>query len=193
MARCDLYVTQLANQLKSFESTVRWMPSQQHTMGREQLTPTVFTIHIHSHHSIPEKMTVDHLQKVVRLFLRRLDSHPLSTTFVTVGGFTSAGLISWGVMDLLEELPEGDPSKRPMTLEQARLRAMIENAQTSSWQENLDNAASAQAQFMLPGRPMKKPDFMQEIDKRSMEIMKEHNAELEKDRQRRPTTRIWSE
>jgi hypothetical protein len=95
-------------------------------------------------------------------------------------------------MEMLEGSPKSDPTKEPMSLEHARLRAMIENAQTSSWQENLDNAASAQALFMLPGRPMKKPDFMEEIDKRSLEIMKEHNSQLAKESQRRPTTKIWS-
>lgn len=84
--------------------------------------------------------------------------------------------------------------KQPMSLEEAKLRAMIENAQTSSWQENLENASSAQAQFMLPGRPMKKPDFMEQIDKRSVEIMNEQHAQVEKEKQRRPTsTRIWND
>ena len=140
-------------------------------------------------------MVFEYAHKLVRLFLRRLDSHPLSTTFVTVGGFTTAGVISWSVMEFLEE---GSPNidhasqKQPMSLEEARLRAMVENAQASNWKKNLDNAAEAQAQFMLPGRPMKKPDFMEEIDKRSLEIMNEHNSEVVKDRQRRPTTKIWS-
>jgi hypothetical protein len=129
-------------------------------------------------------MVFEYAHKLVRLFLRRLDSHPLSTTFVTVGGFTTAGVISWSVMEFLEE---GSPNidhasqKQPMSLEEARLRAMVENAQASNWKKNLDNAAEAQAQFMLPGRPMKKPDFMEE-----------HNSEVVKDRQRRPTTKIWS-
>jgi hypothetical protein len=137
-------------------------------------------------------MVFKYAQKLVRLFLRRLDSHPLSTTFVTVGGFATAGVISWTVMEFLEGSPNIDSSKQPMSLEEARLRAMVENAQASNWKKNLDNAAEAQAQFMLPGRPMKKPDFMEEIEKRSLEIMKEHNAEVVRDRQRKPTTKIWS-
>ncbi|KAG7349032.1 hypothetical protein IV203_011629 [Nitzschia inconspicua] len=42
-----------------------------------------------------------------------------------------------------------DTKPPPMTIEQARLRAMIENAQQSSWQQNLDNALVAQEKFML--------------------------------------------
>ena len=103
-----------------------------------------------------------------------------------------AGVINWSMMEFLEGSSNIDSSKQPMSLEEARLRAMVENAQASDWKKNLDNAAEAQAQFMLPGRPMKKPDFMEEIDKRSLEIMKEHNAEVVRDRQRKPTTKIWS-
>jgi len=137
-------------------------------------------------------MIVDSAQKLKRFFLRRLDSHPLSTSFVTVGTFTAAGVITWNILEYLEGPPDVDPTKQPITLEEARVRAMVEHAQISNWRDNLDNAAAAQAHFMLPGRPMKKPDFMEEIDKRSLEIMKEHNSQVAKDTQRRPTTKIWS-
>jgi hypothetical protein len=44
-------------------------------------------------------------------------------------------------------------AKKPvMTMERARLQAMIENAQESSWRENIANATFAQERFMLPGR-----------------------------------------
>ena len=80
-----------------------------------------------------------------------------------------------------------------MTMEEAKLRAMIENAQScSSWQENLENAASAQDHFMLPGRHQVTPNFMMEIDKRGLEIMKEQHDELEKEKKRKATTtRLW--
>jgi hypothetical protein len=135
------------------------------------------------------------LHQAIRWFLRRLDTHPLSVTAGTVGVFTTAGLISWQVMELLEASPDDADAKKKnkMSLEEAKLRAMIENAQTaSSWQENLDNAASAQQQFMLPGRPHPTPNFMMEIDKRSLEILKEQHEKLDREKKRKPTTtRIW--
>jgi hypothetical protein len=137
-------------------------------------------------------MVFQQAQKAIRWFLRRLDTHPLSVTVGTVGIFTTAGLVSWQVMEYLEGPTTKDSQKQPMTMEEAKVRAMIENAQTSSWQENLDNAASAQQHFMLPGRPHGTPNFMMKIDKRSLEIMKEQHKELEKEKKRKPTTRIWN-
>ncbi|KAL3910495.1 MAG: hypothetical protein SGARI_002098, partial [Bacillariaceae sp.] len=86
--------------------------------------------------------------------------------------------------------------KRPLTLEQARLQAMIENAQKSSWQENLNNALVAQEKFILGNeRGEKNPKFMKEIDQRSHQLMKEQQAKLQRERKdaeedpkRRPTT-----
>jgi len=158
-------------------------------------------------------------QQAIRWFLRRLDTHPWTVTVATVGGFTAAGMISWTVLEWIEDRRSsqqqplvlyssgGDnhnTKKKPMTLEEARLRAMIENAQSSSWQENLDHAAAAQAQFMLPGRPQATPSFMADIDKRSLEIMKQQHEELKQEKEtlqqqqqqqqqeRKDTTRIWN-
>ena len=132
-------------------------------------------------------------QQAIRLFLRRLDTHPLTVTAATVGGFTVVGLVCWNILEFLEGPPQKDAKKQPMTLEEARLRAMIENAQTSTWQENLDNAAAAQDHFMLPGRPQEPPEFMAKIDRRSLKIMKEQHKEVELESKRKATTRIWND
>ena len=139
------------------------------------------------------------LHQGLRQYLRRLDSHPVTVTVATVGGFTFVGLLCWNVLEFLEgpqqqQQQQQSSKPQPMTLEEARLRAMIENAQTSSWQENLDNAASAQEHFMLPGRSHPTPDFMTKIDQRSLEIMKEQHEALEREKKRKPTTtRIWND
>lgn len=140
------------------------------------------------------------LRQTIRWFLQRLDTHPLTTTAATVGGFTIAGLVSWNVLEWLQSPTTTPDKQQPMSMEEARLRAMIENAQTSTWQENLDHAATAQEHFMLPGRPHSKPNFMAEIDKRSLEILKAQHDELEKESSntkhqhlRKDTaTRIWN-
>ena len=90
--------------------------------------------------------------------------------------------------------------KRPLTLEQARLQAMIENAKSASWQENLNTALVAQEKFMLGNeRGEKNPKFMKEIDRRSYQLMKEQQEKLQQERKeadedpkRRPTTtKFW--
>lgn len=149
-------------------------------------------------------MVFQQAQQAIRWWLRRLDTHPLTVTGATVGGFTVTGLVSWSVLEWFErrrgDSATNDQKNMPMSLEEARLRAMIENAQTSSWQENLENASSAQEQFMLPGRPHRKPNFMEKIDKRSVEIMKAQHDELEdeqkrqkeRDKQIDTSTRMWN-
>lgn len=145
-------------------------------------------------------------QQGMRWFLRRLDTHPLTVSAVTVTGFTATGLISWTLLEWIDDYRHGNDNNdelfhasggKKMSLEEARLRAMIENAQESSWQENLDNAATAQERFMLPGRQSyhdAKPDFMAMIDKRSLEIMENQHAQVDETRkqQRKPTTQIWT-
>lgn len=84
----------------------------------------------------------------------------------------------------------------PLTIEQARLRAMIENAQQSTWQQNLDNALVAQEKFMLGNeRGEKAPAFMKKIEARSQELMQEaeqqRQLEMEKEKKRKVTTKIW--
>lgn len=41
-----------------------------------------------------------------------------------------------------------------VTPHEAQLVAMLENAKSSSWQQNLRNAADAQDRFMLPGQEL---------------------------------------
>jgi hypothetical protein len=83
-----------------------------------------------------------------------------------------------------------------LTIEQARLRAMIENAQQSTWQENLDNALVAQEKFMLGNeRGEREPEFMKKIEARSQELMQQakqkRQLDLEKEKKRMVTTRMW--
>jgi hypothetical protein len=90
--------------------------------------------------------------------------------------------------------------KRPLTLEQARLRAMIENAKSSTWQENLNNALVAQEKFMLGNeRGEKNPKFMKEIDQRSHQLMEEQQEKIQQEmkdnqedpKRRQTTTKFW--
>ncbi|KAG7374795.1 hypothetical protein IV203_013890 [Nitzschia inconspicua] len=89
-----------------------------------------------------------------------------------------------------------DTKPPPMSIEQARLRAMIENAQQSSWQQNLDNALVAQEKFLLGNeRGEKSPEFMKKIEARSKELMEQaeqqQRLEIEREKKRKLTTKIW--
>ncbi len=85
----------------------------------------------------------------------------------------------------------------PTTLQEAQLKAMVENAKTSSWKENLENAVDAHSRFMLPGiagREEDTPEYVKKIDQRSEEILREQREKQEEERQLKqdPTlTRFW--
>jgi len=85
-----------------------------------------------------------------------------------------------------------------VTRNEAQLAAMLENAKKSSWQENLHNAADAQQRFMLPGQDVDggrdAPEYLQRIDQRSREIMRDENERRKQERQNEKdpsATRFW--
>ena len=147
------------------------------------------------------------VQRSVRWFLRTLDSNPISVSIVTVSGFALAGIVTWTILEkrqadsllvlldhpLATTKDSTDKRKKPISVDEARLRAMIENAKNSTWKENLDNAAAAHTNFMLPGRNNEIPQFMANIEKKSQEILKEDRNRIEKEKLRRDTvTRFWN-
>eukprot|EP00543_Licmophora_paradoxa_P006292 CAMPEP_0202448370 /NCGR_PEP_ID=MMETSP1360-20130828/7178_1 /ASSEMBLY_ACC=CAM_ASM_000848 /TAXON_ID=515479 /ORGANISM="Licmophora paradoxa, Strain CCMP2313" /LENGTH=99 /DNA_ID=CAMNT_0049065901 /DNA_START=167 /DNA_END=466 /DNA_ORIENTATION=- len=60
-----------------------------------------------------------------------------------------------------------------MSHNEATVRAMIENARSSSWKENLNNAMDAHDRFMLGSQNKNEPEFVEWIRKRSEEIVKD--------------------
>jgi len=103
-------------------------------------------------------------------------------------------------------------TSRPMSYEEARVRAMVENARKSSWRQNLSNAIEAQERFMQP--PGRAPStqrtenskFVNRIDRRAEQmILKQHQQAEYREQQpreeeerdpslsvrRRTTTRFW--
>ncbi|CAJ1961747.1 unnamed protein product [Cylindrotheca closterium] len=126
-----------------------------------------------------------------RMFLRYAQSHPATLTVAILGGSLVSGIVAFKILD------DGDSYKRDpkekMSMEEARLIAMLENAKESSWNQNLENAVDAQEQFMMPGRQRDVPDFMSRIDERSHEIMKNQHATIDKEKMRKETnTKYWS-
>lgn len=66
------------------------------------------------------------------------------------------------------------------------MRAMIENAKESSWQENLANALDAHERFVLPGQQgQAQPEFVDKIVERSDRMIEEQrHRQREKERKR---------
>ena len=67
---------------------------------------------------------------------------------------------------------------------------MIENAKSSTWKQNLENAADAHERFVLPNRNHddgEVPEYAQRIDERSREMLDEERRERDDDRK----TRFW--
>lgn len=125
-------------------------------------------------------------------FLRYAQTHPKTLTTALLGGTTIVGIVLFKIIDDDDAAYMRDP-KQKMSIEEAQLIAMLENAKDSSWQDNLENAVSAHEQFMLPGRNRDTPKFMDQIDRRSLEIMKNHHKKIDKENMRRETTtKFWS-
>lgn len=131
------------------------------------------------------------LNEVHRAFLRHAQSHPGTLTLALLGGSTLAGVVAFKIVDDGESYMR-DP-KDKMSMEEARLIAMLENAKESSWNENLENAVDAQEQFMLPNAQRDVPDFMSKIDDRSKEILKNQHSKIDQERgKKQTTTKYWS-
>ena len=122
---------------------------------------------------------------------QRLHSRMSFPAFV-VGTLTASALSGWFCFSIIKRKSLTEvhfDDVRPASFEEARLKAMIENAQSSSWQENLDNAMQAQERFMLPGRNHQAPDFLEKINRRGHEILREEQKQKENLASR--NTKFW--
>ena len=113
---------------------------------------------------------ISKLNQAHRRFLQLAQSHPGTLTVTTLAGsvFVGVGLLYIFEPPIPSSNSNNDSQENKMTWEQARLRAMIENAQQAgSWKQNLEQAVQAQEHFMLPGRSQEKglPTFMEQIEK----------------------------
>ena len=64
-----------------------------------------------------------------------------------------------------------------MSRNESMVRAMVENARSSSWKENLDNAFEAHERFML-GSKAGEPKFMEKIISRSEELRRQTTKQM---------------
>ena len=80
-----------------------------------------------------------------------------------------------------------------MSENEARLRAMIETAENSTTEERLRNAVEAQEHFMLPGRSTARPEFVDKIESRSKEMLREEDEkERKREIEKKTATRFWN-
>ena len=119
-------------------------------------------------------------------------------TMALISGSALVGVVLFQIIDGGNDNDYKRDSKQKMSLDEARLIAMLENAKESSWRENVSNAIDAQEQFMLPGRNRKEPKFMDRIEQRSMEILRNQHEKIDEEERRRKekeeeegTTSFW--
>jgi len=140
-------------------------------------------------------MIFKELNRAHNKFLRYAQTHPGSLTMALLGGSTLAGLVLFKIIDGGHDYDYKRNPKQKMSLDEARVIAMLENAKESSWQENIENAVDAQEQFMLPGRRREEPKFMDKIELRSMEILRNQHDKLDEEEKRKreesTTTTYW--
>mmetsp|Transcript_21595 Transcript_21595/g.45168 ORF Transcript_21595/g.45168 Transcript_21595/m.45168 type:complete len:164 (+) Transcript_21595:82-573(+) len=162
------------------------------------------------------------MNKYHRLFLHYAERHPKKSTAILTGA-TCISLVAMVVFiemrDARDARRRSEAMKRlglaeetdsevkstnylermnnPTTLQEAQLKAMVENAKKSSWKENLENAVDAHSRFMLPGIAGKgedTPEYVKKIDERSEEILRKQEEKKEQERrlEQDPTrTKFW--
>jgi uncharacterized membrane protein YebE (DUF533 family) len=106
-------------------------------------------------------------------------THPRNfPKFASVVMLTS-GMIGFGVMKVVANKREGNVRQhdnleqlhdRPMSQDESLVRAMIENAKSSTPMENLENAVTAQNNFMIPFHGEQDTKLFTRIKGKSKEI-----------------------
>ena len=109
----------------------------------------------------------------------------------TLVGSLALGWVSWSFFQRNHIVEELDSTKPARTLKEAQIQAMIENANNSTWQENLDNALQAQKRFMLPNRRHSEPAFFKKIEQRSREILEEEETKTRQEQEAQKESNFW--
>jgi len=124
-------------------------------------------------------MIFKHVQKAHTALLRNAQTHPKTMVLSLFGGTLIATVVLFRIIDQSDNNTKNNtttPIPR-MSVEEAQLRAMVEDATTAnSWTENIETAVHAQEQFMFPGRPTTTPEaqtFIEKINKRSLELQQQ--------------------
>ena len=103
---------------------------------------------------------------------------PIRTKTVAIVGFIE-------LKDRIDYMKKGGRTSSDDTnvsLEEAQLAAMLENAKKSTWQENLRNASDAQDRFMLQNIEddgIGTPEYVKKIHDRSKEILRDEERKRE--------------
>jgi len=160
------------------------------------------------------------VKATTKWILTSLDRRPGWTAFVVVGTSAAVGGTCFHLLTarhddpvfVLRDESEKNNKAEGIGWEEARVRAMVENAQKSTWKQNLKIAMDAQERFMLPGRTPPSPsdetaasssqEYADKIDRRADEILtvseekrkkRQEEEHLLQQRQQRfqTSTRIW--
>mmetsp|Transcript_25825 Transcript_25825/g.39676 ORF Transcript_25825/g.39676 Transcript_25825/m.39676 type:complete len:161 (-) Transcript_25825:2860-3342(-) len=127
---------------------------------------------------------------------RKMSISKISATVVSKDNFpkfvtttiSTCVLVSYGCYCYIESLEKYSSRHRTvrrehpneLTQDEAVLRAMIENARESTWEQNLSNALHAHERFVLPGHRDNEedPKYVQQILQRSDELMDKQQRQL---------------
>ena len=133
---------------------------------------------------------------IFRRFVTAVDAHPFSMAIATVGTTTMTGVAILKATSNNSFVEE----HRPLTMQEAHFRAMLENAKDSTWRENLATAAMAQEQSMTHGGREdqgKVSRFMKKINAHGRQILHQdqeywqQKKEYESQQKVFATTTIW--
>lgn len=138
------------------------------------------------------------MNNMLRRFVTAVDTHPLSMAVATVGTTTMTGVV---LLKVTDNNPYVQEERRPLSTREAHFRAMVENAQESSWRANLQNVAMAQEQRMMmiggKGDQGQVSKFVAKLNARGREILHQdqeywrQNKEYEDQQKLFTTTKVW--
>jgi hypothetical protein len=140
------------------------------------------------------------MNNTIRRFVSAVDTHPFSMAIATVGTTTMTGVVFLKATDKNNAYVE---QRRPLSTREAHFRAMVENAQESTWRENLQNVAMAQEQSMMVQGTAGKGDqrqlskFVTKLNARGREILHQdqeywrQKKEYEDQQKLFTTTTVW--
>jgi len=141
------------------------------------------------------------MNHMLRRFVSAVDTYPVSMAAATVGTTTMTGMVLLNVTNNSNNNPNAVHQRRPLTMQEAHFRAMIDSAQESTWQEKWETAAMAQEQLMMPENKginqQKISKFVQKINARSKKLMQQdqdywsQRQEFEKEQTLFATTTMW--
>ena len=132
------------------------------------------------------------LRQSLQWCVRTVQSYPLATS---AGLISASGAVAYAFCSMTLTQPHHTITNETMTRDEARLRAMVQMAQSSTTDERLDVIRYAQERFMLPpdhpGRSAPRNDYEAKVEALTEQILQEDQQK--RDAMARDPNKMWKD